>query len=492
MSIRLKLNFVAALFLIFGFFSAGLVYSLVGQMTTDGRVVNYTGVVRGASQRLVKKELANKPDDKLIAKLEGIIKGLLEGDEALGLPAATDETYIEKMHAVSESWAGLKSKIIEARRLPSAHEAVFTLSEEFFSCTDSAVSAAEKASLSKVKALRRSQLLLLLVNIGLCISVAWLVTSTISKPLHKTMAFVQQLSRKDLTQTITIENRDEVGKIGEALNEMAASLRQNLKHFSQDAQALSAASTQLDSVGQAVLQHGTDAAEHATTAATGSEQVSSNISMMAMISEELEASIQEIAKTANEATEITSSASAAAQVTEATAKRLAVSTGKIAEVMKAITAIAKQTNMLALNATIEAARAGEAGRGFAVVAGEVKLLANQTAVATAEITTRVAEMQGDTEAMSGAIIKISAIIDRINQLQSIIATAVEEQTVTTQEIARNVTQAAQSAEGISSSINTVSTLSASTRDGASQTAAASSDLAKLAFELRKVVDAYKL
>ena len=114
--------------------------------------------------------------------------------------------------------------------------------------------------------------------------------------------------------------------------------------------------------------------------------------------------------------------------------------------IKVITSIAQQTNLLALNATIEAARAGEAGKGFAVVANEVKELAKETAKATEDISQKIEAIQGDTQGAVEAIDQIGTIINQINDIQNTIASAVEEQTATTNEIGRNVAEAAKGSQ----------------------------------------------
>jgi methyl-accepting chemotaxis protein len=161
-------------------------------------------------------------------------------------------------------------------------------------------------------------------------------------------------------------------------------------------------------------------------------------------------SIREIAGNAASASEVAADAvtMVTTTTTTATVAKLGDSSTEIGKVVKVITMIAGQTNLLALNATIEAARAGESGKGFAVVANEVKELAQETAKATEDIGRRVQAIQGDSRAAVTAIEEISHIIAQINEAQVAIASAVEEQTATTNEMARNVTEAASSAENI--------------------------------------------
>ena len=167
--------------------------------------------------------------------------------------------------------------------------------------------------------------------------------------------------------------------------------------------------------------------------------------------------------------------------------KLGASSAEIGKVIKVITSIAEQTNLLALNATIEAARAGEAGKGFAVVANEVKELAKETAAATEDIGQKIEAIQGDTQAAVGAIDEISTIIAQINDIQNTIASAVEEQTATTNEITRNVTEAATGANEIAASITGVAQAAHDTSSGAASTQMSARDLAELADELNRSV-----
>jgi methyl-accepting chemotaxis protein len=170
---------------------------------------------------------------------------------------------------------------------------------------------------------------------------------------------------------------------------------------------------------------------------------------------------------------------------------LGESSAEIGQVIKVITSIAQQTNLLALNATIEAARAGEAGKGFAVVANEVKELAKETAKATEDISRKIEAIQTDTKGAVDAIGQISGIINQINDISSTIASAVEEQTATTNEIARNVQEGAKGGAQVTENIASVAQAAKSTTQGANDTQTAAGELARMAAELQKVVSRFR-
>jgi methyl-accepting chemotaxis protein len=171
--------------------------------------------------------------------------------------------------------------------------------------------------------------------------------------------------------------------------------------------------------------------------------------------------------------------------------RLGASSVEIGNVVKVITSIAEQTNLLALNATIEAARAGEAGKGFAVVANEVKELAQETARATEDISRRVEAIQADTGNAVAAIGEIGRIIARINDYPLTIASAVEEQTATTAEMSRSVTEAAGGANDIAGSIAGVAQATQATTATLTEADTTVTQLSQLASQLQHEVARFR-
>ena len=163
---------------------------------------------------------------------------------------------------------------------------------------------------------------------------------------------------------------------------------------------------------------------------------------------------------------------------------------RIGDVVELISTIAGQTNLLALNATIEAARAGEAGRGFAVVASEVKALAEQSAKATGEINQQIPGIQAATQESVTAIEEIGETIEKLSEISSTIAAAVEEQGAATQEISRNVQQAARGTHQVSSNITDVQHGASETGSASSQVLSAAQSLAGDSNRLKTEVDKF--
>jgi methyl-accepting chemotaxis protein len=275
-------------------------------------------------------------------------------------------------------------------------------------------------------------------------------------------------------------SRQKVAKERELVEQMLSAL-----------DAVTSASEELAGVSKRMTGSAEETTAQANAVSAASEEVNRNVQTVATGTEEMSASIKEIAKNASEAARVAGSAVKVADSTSTIVNTLGESSADIGKVIKVITSIAQQTNLLALNATIEAARAGEAGKGFAVVANEVKELAKETARATEDIGQRIEKIQADTRGAVDAIAQISNIIGQISDLQNAIAGAVEEQTATTNEISRNVADAARGSGEIASSISNVARAAASTVTGAAETATATENLARIGHELQGLVAGLK-
>jgi methyl-accepting chemotaxis protein len=343
---------------------------------------------------------------------------------------------------------------------------------------------------------------LLTVGVGLAVGI-WLILSLllsrgISRPLSALVDAMRRLASGNSDGALPgLGRRDEIGWMAQAVELFKEKAVEQARREAEqeDAKAKAAAAgrkAEMDrlaeqfeaavaSVVGAVLSSATElevsAGSLTSTAETtqqlsasvagASEDASESVQSVASAAEQLSSSVQEISRQVIESSRIAGEAVRQASVTDQRMTELAKAASRIGDVVKLITAIAEQTNLLALNATIEAARAGDAGKGFAVVAAEVKSLANQTAKATGDIGTQIADMQMATEDSVTAIKAIGATINRVAEIASTISAAVEEQGVATAQITRSVSDAARGAAQVATNIGAVNR-------GASDTGSASS------------------
>ncbi len=269
------------------------------------------------------------------------------------------------------------------------------------------------------------------------------------------VAMARQLAEGKLD--ISMQEKPVPESLQAALQTMVLSLQQLIGKLMSEGKRMADTSQDLGQAASEMSRDAEQSAERATTVAASteemsvnmdtvamaSEQAASNVNIVATAVEEMTAAVQEIAASTDKANRITTEAVGYAQSSSDKVNTLGRAAHEITKVTEVITEISEQTNLLALNATIEAARAGEAGKGFAVVANEIKELAKQTAEATGEIKAKIESIQNSTDDTVTEINQIQDVINSVNEIVSTIATAVEEQTATTADIAANVTEAAQ-------------------------------------------------
>ncbi len=320
--------------------------------------------------------------------------------------------------------------------------------------------------------------------------VAWYVIRGIKRSVSAVQVSLEALERGDLTVAPEVHSQDELGRMAGALGTAQGQLRALMASVVGSADAVAASSEELSASAAQISASAEQTSAQSGAVSGAADEVSRSVATVAAGAEQMSASIREIAQNANEAARVAAEAVTEAEATNVTITKLGVSSKEIGDVIKVITSIAEQTNLLALNATIEAARAGEAGKGFAVVANEVKELAQETARATEDIARRVEAIQADTGGAVAAIGRIGTVIGQINDYQLTIASAVEEQTATTNEMSRSVAEAAGGTTQIASTITGVSGAAGATTQALGQTRIAVDELARMAGELRTTVGTF--
>ena len=323
---------------------------------------------------------------------------------------------------------------------------------------------------------------------------AWLAESirhSVARPMESLVAMTRRVSNGDFSGRFKVVSTDEVGEARTAMNTMLGALCETVSTIVENVHTLSKSGNQLTELSQTMREDAKGTASNVAVVTDAAGAVSGNVDSVATASQQMSASIREIAVSASEAATVANDAVQMLERTGATMARLDQSQNEIGRVVEVINDIAAQVKLLALNATIEAARAGEAGRGFAVVADEVKKLAKKTAGATQEISKRIAALQQDSGDVAEVIGGIGSIVQRIHELQDSIAIAVEEQTQTTYEIDQSAEQAAVGSREIAERLTEIARRAKATFSNADSTEDASLSLAEVAFELERLVTRFR-
>ncbi|WP_249523170.1 methyl-accepting chemotaxis protein [Modestobacter marinus] len=330
-----------------------------------------------------------------------------------------------------------------------------------------------------------------LVGLG-GLALAWWLGRRLTAPLDTLRQRMAEIAdgEGDLTQRVDDSAQDEVGELAGAFNRFVDKVAGTIRDIGSAAGSLAVSASGVARVADGLSERAARSRDQARHAHQAASDISSGVTSAAAGAEQMGSAIREIARSASDASHVGQGAVDLAASTETAIAALGTSSREISDVVKVISAVAEQTNLLALNATIEAARAGEAGKGFAVVATEVKELAQESSRASEEIHKRVQSIQADTTAAVGSISQIVAVIREMNDHQTTIASAVEEQTAVTNELSRSVNSVADGATSVTDTMNDVTTDADRTAADVDSARTAARELDQLSGELTRLINVF--
>lgn len=440
--------------LLFAIFNVGTIYQKIHSMANDSRIVNYAGIVRGNTQRTVKLEILQQKPDNVIALLDQIINGLINGDEELDLINVKDREFQAKMSDLEEGWAQLKTTLRDFRRNPSDanQERLLAESEDYWDLTNAVVSSAEDFSKRHVQTTEYLAIILFLANLAVLAAI-WRLTQSIKSRLKKTS---NTLATSSTEISVSLEEQERVA------TQQAASVNEITTTMDE----LEASSRQSAEQAKAAV---TSAQQALKLAQGGTEAVGETLEGMFVLEKKVGAIAEQIVHLSEQANQI----------------------GTISQL---VSDLANQTNMLALNSAVEASRAGEYGKGFTVVANEIRKLADQSQHSTEKINALVSEIQSAinstvmvTEEGTKTVASGVQIAQRTEQAFTGVADAVNKVTVNNQQISFTLKQQVDAIQQVVEAMEAINNGAKETASGISQSKVGTQQLNEAALVLKRMV-----
>ncbi len=465
-------------------------------------------MLQAMNEARVRLDQSRKGDDTGQGKIEQASQALTQAEQLK--TTVKDEGYQTVLNEVTGHIASFNDKLAEYTGLLEQEKTVY---QQLHQRADQVVQRVDQAYVAEDQSMQRElkkNSLLIIGSSALALLVgliaAWVITRLIVGPLRSVIRVAQQIASGDLSGTVEVTRRDEIGQLMQAMQQMGAGLSQIVSGLQAGIEQLATSAQSLSAVTEQTNLEVSSQKEETEQVATAMNQMTATVHDVARNAEEaaqaaqtadgkVESGQHVVRQSMARIEQLADSASSASSSIES----LSAEIQNIGTVLGVIKSVAEQTNLLALNAAIEAARAGEQGRGFAVVADEVRALAKRTQQSTEEIERLVSALRSAAQASvqqiqgSGDLVKlavsdalqtecalgsIAAAVSLIQQMNQQIAAAAEQQSSVAEEINRSVTSIRASADQSSLAMQ--------------GNAASSIELAQLGAELKGMVGHFRL
>ncbi|MDR6917624.1 methyl-accepting chemotaxis protein [Pseudomonas sp. 3296] len=466
-------------------------------------------MLQAMNEARVRLDQSRKGDDSAgQGKIEQADQALTQAEQLK--TTVKDEGYQTVLNEVSGHIGSFSEKLTEYTGLLAQEKTVYEQLHQRAAQVVERVDQAYVAEDQSMQAELKKNSLLIIGSSGLALLVglvaAWVITRLIVAPLRSVILVAQQIAAGDLSATVEVTRRDEIGQLMQAMQQMGAGLSSIVSGLQAGIEQLASSAHSLSAVTEQTNLEVSSQKEETEQVATAMNQMTATVHDVARNAEEaaqaaqtadgkVESGQQVVRQSMARIEQLADSATSASSSIES----LSAEIQNIGTVLSVIKSVAEQTNLLALNAAIEAARAGEQGRGFAVVADEVRALAKRTQQSTEEIERLVSALRSAAQSSvqqiqnSGELVKlavsdalqtesalgsIAAAVSLIQQMNQQIAAAAEEQSSVAEEINRSVTSIRASADQSSLAMQ--------------GNAASSIELAQLGLELKGMVGHFRL